>query len=702
MKTANLAIMFTDIQGYTERTSNSSRETTTELLKAHNKLLMPIIMHFRGRLVKTIGDAFLVVFASPTAAVLCGTTIQDALFKYNYGKNEEEQIHLRVAINVGEVILTKGDVFGEAVNIASRVENITPAEEVYLTQSVYLSMNKTEIHVQEVGHFNLKGIPEAVTVYCVPRAASLPTEDVQTDGTADQQKGFRPLRRRNTEPMLMTLPFGGQHLTEIESTIITPKRKKQLLCGFSVLLLAGILTLTIPSAYHSYQWDQVEQAIGRGHIERALIMLDGLPLTKVTDGERYFNLKVEIATRFLERQSAEEAAILLSKLTPLNFQDRSTIFRLELKALEQMLASGQIAPAISTIERLNPSTEVERRALNEDRVKLAKALLKMGRFEDLAYQVEQLQAVTPSLAISDILAGHLHVALSQRGNTFDELQLAFNYYDKALRAELSMANDELLLENIAHAFEELQENERQQRVIIGSAAALVDKYLGQKAINPLLNQLDKGNNNKIAREGLTNELSKLGASNDVDHIKLASMDLSSSYCNNDKNRRHTMQLIDRLRELGGNDERALGALLKFASRQNGCQAYAMQAIQRLVGQDVNFITKNDRTLAPLLEELSNATCGRRKNNIRTNKLLAQIQSIGDLRAIGPILALAQKSPSCQAKALQTAGAILGTQIQFSTSDNTSQNSNSLLNKEDNHTIAVNETVINRELPKNKR
>jgi adenylate cyclase len=71
--TQNLAIMFTDIKGFTERTSGSTREGMKSLLAEHDRLLVPVFQYFDGRIVKTIGDAFLVTFGSPTDAVLCGT-----------------------------------------------------------------------------------------------------------------------------------------------------------------------------------------------------------------------------------------------------------------------------------------------------------------------------------------------------------------------------------------------------------------------------------------------------------------------------------------------------------------------------------------------------------------------------------------------------------------------------------------------------
>ncbi len=170
MKTANLAIVFTDIKGFTERTSRQTLQENQRLLERHEKLLVPLFHAFGGRIIKSIGDSFMATFESPTQAVLCGAAIQDRLWIHNRSVPEAERLDVRVAINVGEVRVENKDVFGEPVNIAARVEGIADAGEVFFTEAVYLAMNKAEVPSEEVGSFELKGIPGKVTVYRVPHA----------------------------------------------------------------------------------------------------------------------------------------------------------------------------------------------------------------------------------------------------------------------------------------------------------------------------------------------------------------------------------------------------------------------------------------------------------------------------------------------------------------------------------------------------
>jgi len=167
MATANATVMFTDIRGFTARTSRDTREGLEELLQTHEDLLIPVIKHYDGRVVKTIGDAFLVVFESPTNAVLCGVMIQRRLREFNETVPEAKRIEVRVAINSGEVTLRGDDIFGEPVNIAARIEGITEPNAIYFTEATYLTMQKAEVPSSEVGSRRLKGIPEEVKVYRV-------------------------------------------------------------------------------------------------------------------------------------------------------------------------------------------------------------------------------------------------------------------------------------------------------------------------------------------------------------------------------------------------------------------------------------------------------------------------------------------------------------------------------------------------------
>lgn len=162
-----LTILLTDIKGFTEKTSHKSRADVMAMLEKHKELVLPPIEAKGGRLIKTIGDAFLVVFDSPTDAVHAGISVQEKLSVYNKNKEGDDRIEVRIAINSGEVTLADNDIFGDPVNITSRIEGLADAGQVYLTEAVYLSMNKKEIRMMEVGLHQLKGLEEKIRIYKV-------------------------------------------------------------------------------------------------------------------------------------------------------------------------------------------------------------------------------------------------------------------------------------------------------------------------------------------------------------------------------------------------------------------------------------------------------------------------------------------------------------------------------------------------------
>jgi len=172
------AIMFTDMVGYTALTQ-SSEERAMEVLERHNRLLRPIFPRFHGKEVKTMGDAFLVEFENALDAVKCAVEIQSFLHDYNVSAEEEWKIKLRIGIHLGDVIRKGGDVFGDAVNIASRIQPVASPEGVSISRQVYDQVhNKLDLSLIPLGEIPLKNVAEPVEVYAV----QMPWGDVGPSG----------------------------------------------------------------------------------------------------------------------------------------------------------------------------------------------------------------------------------------------------------------------------------------------------------------------------------------------------------------------------------------------------------------------------------------------------------------------------------------------------------------------------------------
>ena len=112
------AIMFTDIKGFSKKMAQNEA-VAFELLKTHDALLRVLAAKFDGRVIKSIGDSFMIDFASAVNAVRCAIEAQKRFSHFNKDKAELDKIEIRVGIHLGDVIIRDEDIIGDGVNIAS-------------------------------------------------------------------------------------------------------------------------------------------------------------------------------------------------------------------------------------------------------------------------------------------------------------------------------------------------------------------------------------------------------------------------------------------------------------------------------------------------------------------------------------------------------------------------------------------------------
>ncbi|HKW04096.1 MAG TPA: adenylate/guanylate cyclase domain-containing protein [Nitrososphaerales archaeon] len=160
------AIMFTDMAGYTAL-GQRNESLSIALVNEQRTLLRPIFKRHNGREVKTIGDAFLVEFASSLDAARCAYDIQRATREFNISLPEDKRIILRVGVHVGDIIESDdGDISGDAVNVASRVEPLAEHGGVCLTRKVYDNIqNKLDLKFESLGYKSLKNVSAEIEVF---------------------------------------------------------------------------------------------------------------------------------------------------------------------------------------------------------------------------------------------------------------------------------------------------------------------------------------------------------------------------------------------------------------------------------------------------------------------------------------------------------------------------------------------------------
>ncbi|MFC2126148.1 tetratricopeptide repeat protein [Bacteroidota bacterium] len=152
------AIMFTDIVGYTAL-MGSDEERAYQLLKRNRQVQRPLIEKHGGKWLKEIGDGVLASFPTVSEAVYCAKEIQEVC-------EEEPDLKIRIGIHLGEVIFEDEDVFGDGVNIASRLEPLAPVGGIYISESVYRNIqNKKGINAEFVKEETLKNVKHPVRIY---------------------------------------------------------------------------------------------------------------------------------------------------------------------------------------------------------------------------------------------------------------------------------------------------------------------------------------------------------------------------------------------------------------------------------------------------------------------------------------------------------------------------------------------------------
>jgi len=187
------AVMFADMVGYTALTQRDE-SLALSLLEKQNGIVLPLIRAFGGTPVKTIGDAHLAEFESTLAAIRCGVEIQRKLREYNTSSSPDQSLKLRIGIHVGDVVHKDNDVYGDAVNIAARLEPIADPGGVCISQQVYDQVqNKVEFRLERLPSQQLKNVNQRIDIYKVIDSALIQKSDLREEDLSKERVAILPL-----------------------------------------------------------------------------------------------------------------------------------------------------------------------------------------------------------------------------------------------------------------------------------------------------------------------------------------------------------------------------------------------------------------------------------------------------------------------------------------------------------------------------
>lgn len=159
-----ITILFTDIVDSTRYWDTKGDIKGRLMVDQHNRLVFPVIKKFRGKVIKTIGDSVMASFSSPKNALRAGVGIQQALEDYR-NKNKRFKLEIRIGMHTGKALIEKNDVFGDAVNVAARVEGMAKANEILISGSTEKKIKRSEYALSKKTSFIPKGKKTTIAVF---------------------------------------------------------------------------------------------------------------------------------------------------------------------------------------------------------------------------------------------------------------------------------------------------------------------------------------------------------------------------------------------------------------------------------------------------------------------------------------------------------------------------------------------------------
>ena len=154
------AIMFTDMVGYTAL-MQEDEDKARELIQRHRELMKPIIEKYNGEILQYVGDGTFCSFESAIESANCAVEIQK-------GFKSDKEISLRIGIHVGDVVIDGDEVYGDGVNVASRLEPLSAPGGVNISGRVYDDLkNHKDISIESLGEIKLKNVKDLMSVYAL-------------------------------------------------------------------------------------------------------------------------------------------------------------------------------------------------------------------------------------------------------------------------------------------------------------------------------------------------------------------------------------------------------------------------------------------------------------------------------------------------------------------------------------------------------
>ena len=199
------AILAADVVGYTGLMERDETGTHARLTDLRREVIEPVVRAHRGDIFKTMGDGFLVQFPSVVDAIGCALEWQEAVARHQEESPKDARFSFRIGINLGDVIFAEGDVFGDGVNVAARLQALAEPGAIWVAADVWRhARGRVEAEAEDMGEQPLKNVAEPVRVYRIGAHAAPPSPEQANVAAAGRGSAAEALRGR---PAIAVLPF---------------------------------------------------------------------------------------------------------------------------------------------------------------------------------------------------------------------------------------------------------------------------------------------------------------------------------------------------------------------------------------------------------------------------------------------------------------------------------------------------------------
>ncbi len=227
-----IAVLFTDLVGSTDYFKTHGDQAGRAMLQDHYEIAAPIINEYGGKLVKALGDSVMASFANPVEAFKAAIRMQQQFIAYNREKDRVRQMPVRIGIHYGNVIVEEKDIYGDVVNVASKLTNIAEGRHIYISQEVFeLVKNMPLVHFESVSTWDKASVPKGLNVYKV-----IWDREIELNPALDTLLYVKPLWKLSEEGFRKT----WDSLLDARGTLSSGKNKKEeVLPDNSLLIIAN-------------------------------------------------------------------------------------------------------------------------------------------------------------------------------------------------------------------------------------------------------------------------------------------------------------------------------------------------------------------------------------------------------------------------------------------------------------------------------